>query len=152
MKRVVLVLPFVAMMIGGIARAEDGNPTITDIKAQFLYEQSGTLSDDLTKRDRFASWNAIIGDGPNGENADDLLVSVVMTADKQVNSASSLSIVVRDEKNKVLARRNSDNILFEETTHQFVYIENAGCAGEITIIAKYGRQTRTEKLVLECGE
>lgn len=125
---------------------------VTDIQVRFLYEQTGTLSVDLTADPKIALWNSIIGEGDAKENANDLLVTALVVGPGQHNIDTPLIITVRDSKGKLLKTRTIPGMMVETKTYRGFILEEAGCAGVITLTAKLGTSTRTEKLDLACGE
>lgn len=158
MKFAAIALPLAAILasVAGTAQAEeeegDAMPRLTGIEARLVYEQSGTLSVDITDNPDFSAFNTIIGEGSAAENANDLLIAAVIETDTETYTDAALVLTVRDSDGKELAQRVFDGMLLETKTHKFVYLEDAGCAGEITITAKLGWTVRTETINLVCGE
>ncbi len=59
--------------------ANAGGLKVEDILVQLFYENSGTLSEDVTKMKTVRLWNTIIGEGHAREPANSFLVSVVLS-------------------------------------------------------------------------
>ena len=125
---------------------------VSDIQARLLYEQTGSLSVDLTAHPEFAVWNVIIGEGSALENADDLLVSAVIDGDEESNSRTPLIITVRNFHGKVIANHASKGMLLEKKTVRSILLHEVGCAGKMRIEARFGVSVRTETISMDCGE
>jgi hypothetical protein len=138
--------PLCASNVGGSDYRE------SEIQARLLYEQTGSLSVDLTAHPEFAVWNVIIGEGSAIENADDLLVSAVIDGDEESNSRTPLIITVRDAHGKVIVSHKFKGMLLEKKTVRSILLHEVGCAGELHIEARFGVSVRNETISMDCGE
>ena len=134
------------------ALASGDDAQITDIKAHLMYEESGTISGDLTQMKDFSGWNTVIGEGSAKEPATDILIAVVLSSDKQIYNDGLLTIRALGDGGKVLFERSIAGQLVDGKAHQFLYLKDATCEGEITLEAKMGDQSRSETIELFCGE
>lgn len=147
-----------------VAQAYDPPQSITlgDIQVRLFYKGTGRLSEDvLSRKQEFVFHNTIIGEGDAEESADDLLISVPMSAgkfgtadDNHKYTDSPVEIVARDVEGKVLGRRMYKGVLtsYEGTEHKVLWLNDVTCAGRVTITARYARTTKTANLVMGCGE
>lgn len=131
---------------------QDVDFRVTDIRARLLYEQSGGLSVDISDTPDFFAWNTVIGEGSALENANDLLITAVISGPGEHNLGLPLIITIRDVEGKVLANRRIDHILAETTTQFSLILYEQGCGGEISLEARLGRSVRVEEISLDCGE
>jgi len=133
--------------------AQQSGERLGQIKAQLYYEGTGRLSPDILTAKDFALWNTIIGEGSAEEIANDLFVSVELASNGQRNLATPLRITVRG-RGRVLAERTFTGILTSKggRISKGLYLRDAGCAGPVTIEARFGDQRRTASLDLACGE
>ena len=130
----------------------DADFRVSDIEARLLYEQTGTLSVDLSDHPEFAAWNTIIGAGSALENANDLLVSAVIEGPGQHNLETPLVITVRDADGKTIATRTVAGMLTETKTVRSIILYDVGCAGLLSLEARLGRSMRAVEIWLRCGE
>lgn len=148
-------LTLAAILVTSVAAApetRDSDFRVADIKAQLLYERSGTLSVDLTATPDFAIWNTIIGAGSALEPANDILVSAVVSGPGEHNLGTPLTIKVRDERGKVIGSRTFATGLADKTYVRSLLLQDVGCAGELKIEAQLGQSVRRETLDMMCGE
>ena len=130
---------------------------IAEIEARLFYDTTGTLSDDLlARKEPFSGWNTVIGEGPAGGAATDLLVDVKIAgsgSDEQ-SIDDPLEIWVTDKAGKTLARRVVANLLvpYRGALHNAVWLRDVGCAGKLTMHARFRKQVKTATLALDCGE
>lgn len=147
-----------ALIAGGMlpALAADRPPVITlsGIRAQLLYETTGTLSENIANNPNFTTWNTTIGEGSAKEPANDMLVSVVLkSSDNEANIDRPVTLIVKDDKGKVIGKR-----VFEigfVKNHQLVeslLLTNISCAGNLKIEATYLKQKKTATVAMNCGE
>lgn len=133
---------------------------ITAIEARLFYGYSGKLSDDLLKRDpAFSGWNTIIGEGPSGEPADDMLVSIkveplVKPAGNEGIFSDQPVIVTATANGKVVAKRTFTGTLTNNrgVSWKGLYLRDIGCAGTLKIEAVAGRHRKVATLQFNCGE
>ncbi len=133
-----------------------------EIEVRLFYKGTGRLSENvLGKKQEFAFHNTIIGEGDAEEYADDLLVSVTMSAGKfgtpEANhkyAGAPVELVASDSTGKVLGRRVHKGVLtsYEGTERKVLWLNDVTCAGRVIVTATYGQQTKTAKLILGCGE
>jgi hypothetical protein len=150
-----LIAASLLMVSAGADARAPAQVKLADIRIQFLYGTSGSLSEDLTKTPDFAIWNTIIGEGGAKEPADDLLVSAVLTSpETEVNTGPlTLTVYTAEGKPKVLGRHVFTGALMQHgQVVQSMLLHDATCAGLITVEATYGRQRRTAKIDMACGE
>src|SRR3954453_19055522 len=106
------------LALAAVAAASAAHIEMSDIQARLFFSETGRLSDDLLARKKqFVFWNTIIGEGDAEENADDLLVSVTLTAGKfgtpeenEQNVPGPLTIKATDARGKVLGARTFKNM------------------------------------------
>jgi hypothetical protein len=134
------------------APAHDKDFRVSDLRAQFLYERSGTLSVDITDNPRFNVFNSVIGEGSAAEPASDLLVSAVVTGPDERILTVPLVITVRNEKGKLVASRTITRILAGKAYVRSILLKDVGCAGPLGLEARLGKSVRREKINMLCGE
>lgn len=134
------------------AELADRQFSVADIQARLLLEQSGALSIDISDNDEFIGWNTIIGEGSAGENADDLLVTAIVSGPGEHNLTTPLVLTARDERGRVLGRRRIAGIFARGRSYRSMLLHDVGCAGTIRLTAQLGSSTRTETVSLPCGE
>jgi hypothetical protein len=153
-----ILASFAALALASTAAAAEAPPPqdrdfrVTDIQARLLLEQSGALSVDIADNDDFIGWNTIIGEGSAGENADDLLVTAIVTGPGEHNLTTPLILTARDEMGRVLGRRRIAGIFAKGRSYRSMLLHDVGCAGTIRLTAQLGTSTRTETVSLPCGE
>jgi len=135
---------------------------MSGIQARLFYSETGRLSDDLLARKKpFVFWNTIIGEGDAEENADDLLVSVTLSAGKfgapeenERNVDGPLTIKATDEKGKLLGYRTFKNMLtgVGGSTTLGLWLNDVTCAGTVKVQARFAGQFRSAVLEMYCGE
>ena len=136
--------------------------SLGDIEARLFYKETGRLSEDiLSRREEFIFHNTIIGEGSAEEAADDLLISVEMSAGKFGSAEQNhryletpVTIVARDSRGRILGQRTHGSVLtsYRGSEHKVLWLNDATCAGDVTITATFGRQTKTATLPMHCGE
>lgn len=134
-----------------------GAVTLGAIEARLWYQLSGRLSDNLlSKPEPFVGWNTIIGEGPVEEPASDMLVDVTVLGDGEDESfvEDALEIWVTDKTGKSLGRRSFTGMLvpMQGALHNPLWLRDVGCAGRLTIHARFRKQVKTASLALDCGE
>jgi hypothetical protein len=127
------------------------------VRVQFLYQTTGTLSEDLVQKSEFASWNTIIGGGDAKEPAEDVLVSAVLESDSNESKTGKLVLTVIADRQgsgaKVLGRHTFNGaLMLKGQLVQSILLHNATCAGTITVEATYGKQHKVAKIDMACGE
>lgn len=151
---IALALPMAAMAWtpAANAQANEGNAEVVSIEAMLLYEQSGKMSVNIAGNAYFTAFNTSIGEGSAEESASDMVIRAVLKADEQVFARTPLIITIYDKKGNVRQRRTIDGTLLGKTTYRTMMVEDASCAGEITIEARMGASVKRENLNLMCGE
>ena len=137
----------------GPVMAQPVKPTIEAIEVRLVYQRTpGRLSRNIVTG--FTAWNTVIGEGDAEEPADDLLVSVRLAIPgEEGNADGPLVVTVDDAKGRVLANRRFPGLFFSKgRTVETLLVPNATCAGRIKISATLGRQARSERAALMCGE
>lgn len=130
------------------------------VEARLFYEETGRLSDDLLARPKpFIAWNTIIGEGDAEEAANDMLVTVRIEGDKFANDSqefinSPIDLTVTGPKGQLLGSRRWPNLLTSSKGVVVLplWVKNVGCAGAVTIEARYNGATKTGHLAFDCGE
>ncbi len=101
-------------------------------------------------------WNTVIGEGSAEEPASDLLVDVSLagTGEDESFVSDPLELWVTTKGGKTLARRTFMGMLVPNTgaLHSPLWLPDVGCAGALTIHARFRKQTKTARLSLDCGE
>lgn len=152
-----LVLGFASASAAEPAKSGAATASIGGIQARLWYNFSGKLSDDLlARKDPFVGWNTVIGEGSAAEPATDLLIDVTVRgngADEQ-SIDDPLEIRVTDKTGKTLASRRLAYMLLpaEGALHNPLWLRDVGCAGKLTIQARFRKQVKTASLALDCGE
>jgi hypothetical protein len=124
------------------------------VEARLFLANSGRLSENvLSTEGYYGTWNAIISDEPTN---DALIVVKVGTTPQPGDEAfvkGPLTITARSGR-KLLGQRRFASFLIPTrgTTAQALYLSNIGCAGHVVVTATLGKQTRTAKLDMICGE
>lgn len=145
-----------------MAAASTAHIEMSEIQARLFYSESGRLSDDVLARKKpFVFWNTIIGEGDAEQNADDLLVSVTLSAGKfgtpeenERNLDGVLTIKATDQNGKVLGIRTAKNLLtsVRGSTTVGLWLNDVTCAGAVTVQARYADQVKSAVLKMACGE
>jgi len=146
-------------LLTGAAPADPPPPqaSIESIRAQLFYELSGTLSGNVASPpSNFSGWNTVIGEGEAKEAAQDLLVTVRVKGNGADGflTETPLVITARNGAGKLLGSRSVTGILvpYEGSVATALWINNATCAGKLTIEAKLGKQAKRATVALDCGE
>jgi hypothetical protein len=130
-------------------------------EAHLYYTGTGELSADLLAGDEpFSGWNTVIGEGPSGGAADDMLVVATLVSDgpepdrDAMFLGEKLDVWVTDAKGKTLGRRVIDGLLVPArgTLRAPLWLNNVTCAGELTVHAKFRAEKSAQTLRLDCGE
>ena len=153
--RILLTFAALAAIASSVAAAPPPSITLGAIKARWFYYHTGELSRDVLAEDgTYSGWNTVIGEGPAGEPADDLLVLVPVRTQGEQFSDVALDITVRGEKGKIVGQRKFSGILTGASgrAEMPLWLRDVGCAGPITVEARLGKQRRTATLTLACGE
>ncbi|MCB2077110.1 MAG: hypothetical protein KDE55_05350 [Novosphingobium sp.] len=126
-----------------------------NIEARLFYQHTGRLSENILDREEpFVAWNTVIGEGSAEEPANDLLVLVTVLAGGEVFSDRALLVRIDGPDGKTLAGRRFASILTsgEGRAVMPVWVNDVGCAGDIAIHVRFGKQETVERLSLPCGE
>lgn len=152
---------FPNLFLAGLA-AVQGQPSpavsLARLEARLFYMETGRLSEDLLARPKpFDGWNTIIGEGDAEEKADDLLVSArmeVSTGERHRLVDAPVSVVVRDAKGKLLGSRRWNHFLTSDRGVVVLplWVNDATCAGEITIEGRFQSTVKRARLQMHCGE
>ncbi len=125
------------------------------LRAHLFYTGTGRLSKDILSDKTFQGWNTIIGEGSAEEPANDLVVTAELRSRKgKENVDTPVEIVVRGRGDRVLARRRFTGALTsaQGRTVLPVFVPDVGCAGALNITATFGKQRKTARVELNCGE
>jgi hypothetical protein len=123
-------------------------------QVRLWYEESGSLSQDISPPAKFEAWNMIIGGGVP-EIANDALFTVeVLSGGHEGYTNGPLALTARKANGKVLASRNIRSILTSKKGRAVkgLWVPNIGCAGDVTFEAKLGSMRRSVKMSFPCGE
>jgi len=136
--------------------SEGDGVTIGGLRAHLFYERSGVLSEDLISRDPpFSGWNTVIGEGDAKEPSENLLV-IARIDNKGAEAFLDEKLIVRvnDGKGAKIKERVFSGLLLAEhgAVHLPMWIDDAGCLGQITISATFRKQKVSAPLQLMCGE
>lgn len=154
----------ILVILALLALQAEAAPQITlgPIEARLFYKETGRLSENiLGQTEEFYFHNTIIGEGSAEEAADDLLVSVEMSAgrfgtpdDNHQFVEMPVTIEARDSQGRILGRRVHDTVLtsYRGSEHKVLWLNDVTCAGEVTLTATFGRQRQSATLVMGCGE
>lgn len=142
----------IALALSLAAAAPASAASLSDIRVQLYYGGSGRLGPNLEQG--YGGWNLPIGAGDSEGNADDLLVAAELQAGGEEFVQTPLKIVVTGDKGKVLASRQFRSFLIPEGGRLYLplWIQNAGCAGEIKASVRFGNQQKSKTIALRCGE
>jgi hypothetical protein len=143
-----------AAWLASLAAAAAQTVQVEHIRVQLFYENSGQLSDDLTKKKDLALWNTIIGEGDSGGPATAFLASVVLKSKPSSLVKREVVVTIMDDKKKakVMERRfgglsfGKDGLLVKP-----VLVENRTCS-PTNISVSTGTSTKSVALPFECGE
>lgn len=147
-----------AVVMGCMLPAAAAEPvpviTLASIRAQLLYETTGTLSENIANNPNFATWNTTIGEGSAKEPANDMLVSVVLkSSTNEANVDKPVTLIVKDDKGKVLGKRVFEMAFIKNRqVVQSLFLTNISCAGNMKIEATYLKQKKTATVAMNCGE
>jgi hypothetical protein len=148
-------MPILALLLAG-AEPPPRIATLQDIRVQLFYELSSTLSPNIAPPATFSGWNTVIGEGDAKEAAQDVLVTVRLKGDgvDAILTETPLVITARNGAGKVLATRTVNGVLvpYEGTVSTALWVNNATCAGKLSIEAKMGAQVKRTQVALDCGE
>ena len=147
-----------AMTLAAAAPAMAQSITIDSIRAQFVQEDSGTLSENIAgSKKAFVN----VPSGGAGEPAHVVLFTLVFkgpagqkSSDKLARDLANVSITQRTEKgNKVLLKRAYGNFTFSKDglTHRSILVEDATC-NPLEIDVKIARSQKVERLSFKCDE
>lgn len=151
---VLTAAPALAKHSASVGKSAPAVFKIDALEARLFYETSGKLSENVATPARFNGWNTIIGEGDAKEPANDLLVTVALSVNRhEENSSKPLVVTVYGAKGKKLARRKITSLFFKDgkVTKAFL-AQDVGCAGEGRIEAAFGKEKKTERFKLDCGE
>ena len=134
--------------------AVDGPARLGDIRMQLVYTESGRLSRDISPPNAFTGWNTVIGEGDAGQPANDMEVSVELRTNGRQNVRTPVTLTARRASGRTIATRTFNNTLTSADGRAVLSLRLAdiGCAGRIRVTATLGRQSRSEEIVLDCGE
>jgi hypothetical protein len=135
--------------------------SIVAVEARLFYQETGRLSDNILDRTpAFIGHNTVIGEGDAEEYAKDMLITVRIAAQKFTDPEphkyieSPVEVIVKDRRGRIIGSRVWDSILTSDKGVEVkaLWLNDATCAGEMTIIARYNGASRTSKIVMGCGE
>ena len=154
-----VALALSALLTLALPAAAQAEPVkLADLSFQLIYEHDGSLSPDLTEAEDFVAWNTVIGEGSAAGPANDALVMVtVLAGEEMFVDDSPIDLVAyadpAGEGAKEIARRRWDAYLVSGgELHLPLFLQNIGCAGDLTIEARIGSTKLVRTLSLPCGE
>lgn len=141
------------------AQAQDDEaPTVSAIRAQLYYEETGTFSRDVLSGEPFALWNVIIGEGAAAHASNHTLVTVEVTGRNVPFDAAAVEILVRDSSDRLIAAQTSEVSIYDEaeTFIAPVLLFDTGCEPltvSARIIGDVPDSSETSAVIpFECGE
>ncbi len=153
------LLPLLLLVGASAAQAEVAPPppiSLEPIEAKLVYVETGALSGNVVVDGEFNSWNLIIGEGPGGGRAEDILIlAPIMGEGAQFfEFATPVMLEARDQDGKVIASRSFSAIMTSEAGVVYLplWLADVGCAGTVTVSATMGAATSAATLNLMCGE
>jgi hypothetical protein len=149
-----IIILAAAAFLTASAAAETQTVHLDDIKVQLFYEDSGLLSDDLTKKKDMALWNTIIGEGSSGGPAKSFLASIVLRSEPNSFLKQEVVVTIVDDRKKVkLMERRFGRLWFGKDGRLVkpVFVENRTC-NPTTITVSIKRDSKQVTLPFECGE
>ena len=138
-----------------------GAAEIGRIRIHLVYEETGRLSEDISRWPELGAWNTYGGGGPAEENANDLVVLVeVIAAAREPDEVpgvvgGQLEIRATGDNGRLIGRRRfRESLLTGEDGRVWkaLWLPDASCAGRIRIDATIDRSTRSAQVNLPCGE
>lgn len=152
LKRLAGLAAVAALALAPGAQAKPSDAVRLDgLRAQFLYQTTGALSEDLLQTPSFAIWNTVIGEGGAKEPAQDILVSAVLKSGNAEDLTGKLTLAVISGR-KLLSRHTFHGGLMKHgQLVQSILLHDATC-GTIRIEARYGTQRKAATLDMPCGE
>lgn len=133
-------------------------PSISAIRAQLYYEETGGFSSDILSRPDFALWNTVIGEGDAEYASNSTLVTVEVGGKNVDVGAVSVEIKALDAKGRVLAKSVGSVALYDDKTKFYapLFLQDTGCK-PITISARLtGRGIKarsvSKTIPFACGE
>lgn len=133
--------------------SEPVNASLGEIRMHLVYQETGRLSPDISPPNSFAGHNVIIGEGSAEENANDVLVLAEVRANGHQSFTGPVAVSARVGRRTIGSRRfNSMLTSNAGRTYLPLYLQDVGCAGNIQVEVRFGRERRTETLSLHCGE
>jgi hypothetical protein len=136
----------------------DSSIHIAGIEARLFYTDRGTLSPNILDRaNRFAGWNTIIGEGPSGGTADDVVIVVAVDkprpAGRQAFVQEPLTITAMHSR-RVIGSRVVKQILVPRNgpAYAALWLKDVGCAGKIVVNAHIKGSEQSATLNMDCGE
>jgi hypothetical protein len=130
---------------------------ITAMEVRLFHPRTGGFSDNLLDRElRASTWNVVFG-GSVGEPATDALVRIGISqspigGDIYVEGPVEVTATLG---NQVLAKRHVPpglKLSASGPTWVPLWLSDVTCAGDIKIVARVGRETRTAFVQFQCGE
>ncbi len=144
-----------ALVSFGAASASADGAKIEKIEAHLFYEYTGRLSGNVAPPAEFSFWNTVIGEGSAEEAANDVLITVTISAEPgSYFDADALTItVVNTDDKSVVAERSITGLLIPMTgsTTKAIYVTDTTCR-ELEVVATLGASTLSNTIPFACGE
>ena len=92
-------------------------PTISAIRAQLYYEETGKFSKDILSDKDLSLWNTIIGEGGSGGASNFTLVTVEVLGKDVPVGAVNVQVVARHSTPKIIALYTAEVPLYDSKTN-----------------------------------
>ena len=144
-----------AAAVGVIGASPAADLRIQDIRAYLVYNDKGTLSENVVGSSK-DFWNTATGDGEAGGMATDVLLDVVVAGADPTPQGQKVSVkatYVAPGARNILIRRTFASLFFGQNPvlHEFIYLADATCA-TVQIEAAAAGSAKTASLRFDCGE
>ncbi len=146
-------------VLAPVAHSQDTQaPSVSAIRAQLFYEETGTFSRDILSGEPFELWNAIIGEGAAEHASNHTLVTVEVSGRDVAFDEAAVEIIVRDSNDRLIAAQTSEVSIYDEaeTFIAPVLLFDTGCE-PLTVSARLvGDVAESSEMSAEipfaCGE
>lgn len=144
-----------ALVFAAASGASAAAAKIAKIEAHLFYEYTGRLSANVAPPAEFSFWNTVIGEGSAEEAANDVLITVTVSAEPDSYlDADALTITVFNTDDKsVVAERSFTGLLIPMTgsTTKAIYVTDTTCRS-LEVVATLGASTLSNTIPFACGE
>lgn len=149
-----------AIAAAGSAFAQSGEPgspsaKIEKIEAHLFYEYTGRLSANVAPPAEFSFWNTVIGEGSAEEAANDVLITITISAEPGSyfdTDVLNITVLNTDDKSVVLERSITGLLIpMSGSTTKAVYVMDTTCRS-LEVVATIGASTLSNTIPFACGE